>query len=239
MEYDGTDYAGWARQPGLPTIEESLMAVLAVILQEEVSLSVAGRTDSGVHARGQVVSFHTGNPIEPDKLRRSANQLLSDTIVVKSAVVADPGFDARGSARERKYSYAILNRDFPTAFRHRFVYYYAGRLDFDLMRQAAGLIAGKHDFTAFTPTETEHSYFAREITQSHWQRREDGLLVYRIAASSFMRNMVRVLTGTMIEIGRGYRPLGDLESLLTGAQRPDAGVTAPPSGLCLEEVVYS
>lgn len=238
LEYDGTGFAGWARQPALPTIEGTLIEALSRILQEPVSLSVAGRTDAGVHARGQVASFRTGNSLKLDKLRRSANKLLPDTIAIKSAIEAPGDFDARGSAAQRRYTYSVLNRAYPSAFRHRFVYHYAGRLDFDLLQEAASLIRGWHDFTAFTPTVTEHVHFERDIEDSRW-RREGGLLVYHIAASSFLRNMVRVLVGTMLEIGRGYRQLDELRVLLQGAHRPAAGITAPSSGLCLEEVVYA
>lgn len=237
IEYDGTDFVGWAKQPGLPTIEGTLEQVLGRILQEEISLSVAGRTDSGVHARGQVASLRTCASLEPARLRRSANQLLPSTIVIKNVVEVSDDFDARRSAVSRTYSYSVLNRPWPSAFRHRFLYYYPGKLDFDLLQQAASLALGRHDFTAFTPTDTEHSYFQRQVTISEW-RRQDDLLIYYIRTSSFLRTMVRVLVGTMLEIGRGYRPLNDLAVLLSGAQRPAAGITAPPSGLCLEEVEY-
>jgi len=257
IEYDGTDFAGWARQPGLPSIESSLEEVLGRILQQPVSLSVAGRTDAGVHASGQVASFtidhdsagsksaaiDSGSAVnEPalfdsGKLRRSANQLLPPAIVITAASEAPDGFDARRSALSRSYSYSVLNRPYPSPFRGRYVLYYPGRLDLLLLEEAAAIILGRHDFTAFTPTVTEHNNFEREITQSAWQR-EGDLLLYRITASGFLRNMVRVLVGTMMEIGRGYRPLSDLSSLLNGAERPAAGETAPSQGLCLETVSY-
>lgn len=255
IEYDGTDFAGWAKQPGLPSIESSLEEVLSRILQRQIALSVAGRTDAGVHARGQVVSFRfeeepgstaADDPPEPGregadldlgKLRRSANKLLPPSIAICCASKAPPGFDARFSALSRSYAYSVLNREYPSPFRGRFVHYYAGRLDLALLEEAAALILGRHDFTAFTPTVTEHDDFSREISRSGWLL-EDGLLVYRITAAGFLRNMVRVLVGTMLEIGRGYRPLADLPHLLAGATRPDAGKTAPPQGLCLEKVDY-
>jgi len=237
LEYDGTAYAGWARQPQLPSIEATLMGVLARILQEDVRLSVAGRTDAGVHARGQVVSLRTANAVTPGRLRRSANQLLPDDIVVTAITDVPARFDARRSALARTYSYTVLNQPHPSAFEHRFVYFYPGRLRFGLMNEAAAMIIGQHDFTAFTPTVTEHSYFEREVRRSEWIRR-DGKLIYHITGNAFMRNMVRVLVGTMLEIGRGFRPLTDMERLLTGAERPDAGRTAPPHGLCLEKVAY-
>ena len=242
IEYDGTDYAGWAKQPGLPSIESSLEDVLGRILQRTVSLSVAGRTDAGVHARGQVVSFQVedepvAQAIDLGKLRRSANKLLSPSIAICRASKAPAGFDARFSAISRSYAYSVLNREYPSPFRGRFVHYYAGRLDLALLEEAAALILGRHDFTAFTPTVTEHDEFSREIIRSEWNR-EDDLLVYRITAVGFLRNMVRVLVGTMLDIGRGYRPLAELPDLLEGAGRPDAGKTAPPQGLCLEKVEY-
>ncbi len=256
IEYDGTDFAGWAKQPGLPSIEGSLQEVLEKILQREIILSVAGRTDAGVHARGQVASFQiaageaagegsdvaaakaaNAAGIDPGKLRRSANQLLPPAIVIKRASEAPSDFDARYSAVSRSYAYRVLDRSWPSPFRGRFVHYYPGKLDIGLLDEAAALILGRHDFTAFTPTVTEHTDFVRDIKISAWGREED-LLVYRINAPGFLRNMVRVLAGTMLEIGRGYRPLTDLPVLLNGATRPDAGETAPPQGLCLEAVEY-
>ena len=175
--------------------------------------------------------------IDTGKLRRSANQLLPAPIVITRVTETAPGFDARYSAISRTYSYCVLNRPYQSPFRGRFVYYHPGRLDLDLLAAAASLIRGRHDFTAFTPTVTEHNSFERGITVSEW-RREGDLLIYRISAAGFLRNMVRVLVGTMLEIGRGYRPLDELPELLNGAGRSAAGETAPPQGLCLEEVEY-
>ncbi len=200
-------------------------------------LAVAGRTDAGVHARGQVASLEAESPPPPGRLRRSLNQLLPGGISVKGVSQAPPGFDARRSAVSRTYSYTILNRHWPSPFRRRYVYFYPGRLDLELMQAAASLALGRHDFTAFTPTVSEHSYFEREIIRSEWVRRED-LLVYFIQSQSFLHNMVRVLAGTMLEIGRGYRPLESFAPLLEAAGRPAAGETAPASGLCLEAVEY-
>lgn len=237
IEYDGTDFAGWAKQPGLPSIEGELERALGQVLQETVRLVVAGRTDAGVHARGQVISLKTERGIEPARLRRAVNSLLPAAIVITGAAEADPGFDARRSAMSRTYSYTVLNRPWPSAFRNRYVCWYRGTIDLALLQAAAGLIAGRHDFTAFTPTVTEHSYFEREVILSEW-RREGDLLIYRIRAQSFMRNMVRALVGTMMEIGRRYRPVEDLARLLEGATRPEAGKTAPAAGLCLESIEY-
>ncbi|MFA5802428.1 MAG: tRNA pseudouridine(38-40) synthase TruA [Thermoleophilia bacterium] len=243
IEYDGTGFAGWAKQPGLPSIEGSLEQVLAQILQEKISLSVAGRTDTGVHARGQVASFQIAGQPDPGKLRRSANQLLPPTIAIRSASPAPEVFDARRAALSRTYSYSVLNRQYPSPFRGRYVYHYRGRLDRELLRQAGEIILGRHDFTAFTPTVTEHDYFEREITRAEWVS-DDGnpagedVLTFWITSSGFLRNMVRVLVGTMLEIARGRRPLEDLGVLLAGASRPAAGETAPPAGLCLEAVGY-
>lgn len=237
LEYDGADFAGWAKQPELATIEGTLEAVLERILQEQVRLSVAGRTDAGVHARGQVVSFRAGGGTDPGKLMWSANQLLPNTIVVTGAREVPESFDARRSARSRSYSYTILYRGWPSAFRYRLVHFIRQGLDLESMRTAAQLVAGKHDFTAFTPTVSEHSFFEREVELSEW-RLDGELLVYRIRANSFLRGMVRSLVGTMLEIGRGRRPAEDMARLLNGAERPEAGETAVPGGLCLEKVEY-
>ncbi len=236
IEYDGTSFAGWAKQPGLATVEGALAEALAQILQQRVSLAVAGRTDAGVHARGQVASLKAESP-PPDRLRRSLNQLLPGAVAVKAVSLAPADFDARRSAVSRTYSYAVLKRPWPSPFRRRYAYYYPGRLDLGLMRQAASLALGRHDFTAFTPAVGEHSYFKREITRSEWLCRGD-LWVYFIQSGSFLRNMVRVLAGTMLEIGRGYRSLESFAGLLAGAGRPEAGATAPACGLCLEEVEF-
>lgn len=237
LEYDGTDFAGWARQPGRLTIEGTLGAVLEQILQERVRLTVAGRTDAGVHARGQVVSFYTGSRLELRRLMWSANQMLPDAIAITGIREVAADFNARRSARARTYSYSILLRSWPSAFRHRFVNYINGTLDTDLLDSAAEMIRGHHDFTAFTPTITEHSYFERDIEISEWNS-EGDLLVYTIRAKGFLRGMVRALVGTMLEVAGGRRSLYDLAELLTGQQRSDAGETAPPQGLCLEEIIY-
>ncbi len=237
LEYDGSDFAGWAKQPGLQTIEGTLEQVLGRILQEQVGLTVAGRTDAGVHARGQVVSFLTGSGMEPGRLRWSVNGLLPDTIAVSSITEAPLDFDARRSAGSRSYSYTLLCRPWPSAYRHRFVNFIRSQLDTALLHSAAAAIAGRHDFRAFTPTVTEHSYFQREIMVSRWHEDVD-LLVYTIEASSFLRGMVRALVGTMLEVGRGRRPLRDLRELLAGGERSQAGESAPPGGLCLEQVLY-
>lgn len=237
LEYDGTDFNGWAKQPGQATVEGTLEQVLGRILQQPVRLTVAGRTDTGVHARGQVVNFSTASDMETRRLQWSANQLLPDSIAISRAAEASGDFDARRSAVARTYSYSVLQRHWPSAFRHRFVHYVNGGLDYAMLERVAELIRGRHDFTAFTPTVSEHSYFEREITRSRWERDGD-LLVYWISSRGFLRGMVRALVGTMLEIGRGYRQPHDLEVLLRGAERAQAGETAPAAGLCLEIVEY-
>ncbi|RJQ42661.1 MAG: tRNA pseudouridine(38-40) synthase TruA [Gaiellales bacterium] len=237
IQYDGTGYSGWAKQPGLPTIEGALEGVLGRILQQDVRLTVAGRTDAGVHARGQVVNFLTEKDVDPGKLAWSANGMLPDSISISGCKEVSATFDARRSALSRTYSYMVLNRGYNSPFRSRFVWHYPGRVDMVLLREAASLISGEHDFTAFTPTESEHSYFRREILRSGWQRDGD-MLIYWVQASGFMRNMVRALVGTMMEVGRGFRTMDSLERLLEGAERSEAGETAPPHGLCLERVEY-
>ena len=238
IEYDCAGFAGWAKQPGQPTIEGALEAALKQIFQEPVRLSVAGRTDAGVHARGQVASFTVRkSQVDSGKIRRSLNRMLPGAIAVTSASQAAPEFDARRSARSRTYSYTVLNRTWPDVFQRHYVYFYPGRLDLQALNRAAAQALGRHDFTAFTPTSGERAYFQREVARSSW-RRDGDLLIYTVTSDSFLHNMVRVLVGTMLEIGRGYRRPETFPALLAGAGRPDAGVTAPACGLCLEEVEY-
>jgi tRNA pseudouridine38-40 synthase len=236
IEYDGSGFSGWAAQPGLRTVEGELEAALGTILGTEVGLSVAGRTDAGVHAWGQVVSFES-EAATPDDLMRRLNGILPDDIRVTAAAAAGDGFDARRDARSRTYCYRLLARPAPSPFERGRALWWPYALDRRLLEECAALLAGTHDFTAFTPTDTEHVRFEREVMRAEWAW--DGELAgFWIEADAFMRNMVRVLVGTMLEVGSGRRELGSLEGLLRGAPRPQAGETAPAHGLYLASVSY-
>lgn len=236
IEYDGGGFRGWARQPGLRTVQGELETALATVLREEVELTVAGRTDTGVHALGQVASFRTSADL-PSDLARRLNGVGPDDVAVTAATVAADGFDARRDAQARSYRYRLLPRTAPSPFELGRALWWPHRLDREALDACAAALAGSHDFTAFTPTQTDHVRFERDVLAACWEP-EGDVLCFRITADAFMRSMVRVLVGTQLEVAGGRRTPEDFAALLAGAPRTDAGDTAPPHGLYLESVHY-
>lgn len=237
IEYDGGGFRGWARQPGLRTVQGELEAALATVLREPVELTVAGRTDAGVHALGQVASFRTAAEPPPDLARR-LNGVGPDDVAVRAAAVVTEGFDARRDARARSYRYRLLARRAPSPFERGRALWWPHRLDRAALDACAAALPGTHDFTAFTPTQTDHVRFERHLLSASWVEEGGDALAFRVTADAFMRNMVRVLVGTMLEVASGRRDVADFEALLRGAPRSAAGPTAPPHGLYLESVTY-
>lgn len=236
IEYDGSHFRGWAKQPGLRTVQGELEAALATVLREEVELTVAGRTDTGVHALGQVASFETDAEVPAD-LTRSLNGVGPDDIAVTAAAVVADGFDARRDAKSRTYCYRVLARRAPSPFEQGRALWWPHRMDRDALEACAAALIGTHDFTAFTPTQTDHVRFDRDVLSASWTF-SDGLASFHITADAFMRNMVRVLVGTQLEAASNRRSLDSFKQLLHGAPRSAAGDTAPPHGLYLESVSY-
>jgi len=236
IEYDGSGFRGWATQPGLRTVQGELEAALATVLREPVQLTVAGRTDTGVHALGQVASFATEAEIQEDLARR-LNGVGPDDIAVTAATAVDDAFDARRSTKSRGYLYRVLARSAPSPFEDGRALWWPHRCDLDALKACASALRGTHDFTAFTPTQTDHVRFDRVIHAASWEQVGD-ILAFRVTADAFMRNMVRILVGTMLEVSGGRRTVDDFTRLLSGAGRSDAGDTAPPHGLYLEKVSY-
>jgi tRNA pseudouridine38-40 synthase len=230
LEYDGTDFAGWASQPGMRTVQETVEGALVTVLRREVKLAVAGRTDRGVHARGQVAS-HAGDPAPV----RNLNALLPSDIAVLASEAAPDGFDARRDARSRTYRYRLHTRSAPSPFEQGRALWWPRPLDRDALDGCAAALVGTYDFTAFTPTETDHVRFERDVIRAEWVEEPGDILAFWIEADTFMRHMVRVLVGTMLE---GIGP-ERFRELLEGRTRSEAGATAPAHGLYLESVTYS
>ncbi len=237
IEYDGRGFRGWARQPGPRTVQGELEAALATVLREEVHLTVAGRTDTGVHALGQVASFESAAEV-PASLARSLNALTPADVAVTAAGPVADGFDARRDAVSRSYRYRLLARPAPSPFEQGRALWWPHRLDLEALRACAAALPGSHDFTAFTPTQTDHVRFTRAVLAASWEQEAD-LVAFRITADAFMRNMVRALVGTMLEVANGRRSVDDFKTLLQGAPRSAGGDTAPPHGLYLESVAYA
>ena len=236
IEYDGSSFKGWAAQPGLRTVQGELEAALATVLREPVQLTVAGRTDAGVHALGQVASFVTSAEIQGDLARR-LNGVGPDDIAITTAAVVEDDFDARHSAKARSYRYRLLARSAPSPFEQGRALWWPHRFDLEALETCADALVGTHDFTAFTPTQTDHVRFDRDVLAASWALEED-ILTFQITADAFMRNMVRILVGTMLEVSSGRRTPGSFTKLLAGAPRSATGDTAPPHGLYLEKVSY-
>jgi tRNA pseudouridine38-40 synthase len=238
IEYDGSGFAGWARQPGKRTVQEELERALHAVLGEDghdgqpLRLAVAGRTDAGVHAWGQVASY-VHEAVDPQRL----NGLLDQDVAVLTSEPVVEDFDARRDATSRTYCYRVLSRRTRSVFLRDRAFWWTGPVDLDALHACAAALVGQHDFTAFTPSETEHKWFRCRVAQASW-RADGDLLEFWIESDMFLRHMNRVLVGTMLDIAAGRGSVEGFAELLEGRARGDAGRTAPAHGLALAGVSF-
>jgi len=235
--YDGTEFHGFQRQRGLRTVQEELERTLTTLLGHPVSVKSAGRTDAGVHAEGQVVSFWTTCPIPVDRLPVALNGLLPPDIVAKRAKVVSPDFHPRFDATSRVYRYLIDNRPVPSALLRRYAWHIPKPLNVEAMKTAAQYLIGVHDFASFHASGSDLGSTVREMKRIVISNR-NGIIAITLEANSFLYHMARIIVGTLVEIGCGERHHEEMRDILLARNRSVAGKTAPPHGLCLMQVKY-
>lgn len=240
VAYDGRGFHGFAAQEGLETVGGRLSAAIERVVGHSVRMTCAGRTDRGVHAWGQVVSFDAEERPDCDGLLRALNRMLAPAIVVREASAAPPGFDARRSATGRTYRYTVLNRPLPDPFLAATTWHVPEPLSLPSLRLACDPVIGEHDFASFcrVPRKAPDASLVRRVREARWTELEEGLLRFEIEASAFCHQMVRSLVGTMVAMGAGRRRPGDMAGIIRGRDRHLSDQLAPPHGLCLWAVTY-
>jgi tRNA pseudouridine38-40 synthase len=241
IAYDGTDFHGFAAQRTVRTVEGVLTDALEKVLARpgaSLGLVCAGRTDKGVHARGQVVSVDAPPETDCGEVHRAVNRIIGPEVVVRRVEAVDDGFDARRSARWRRYRYTIVNGTEPDPFLGRFAWWVPDPLELRMLRLAADPFVGGHDFAAFCRRGPEGSTTRRRVFDARWQRGDGGVLHFEIRANAFCWQMVRSIVGTLVEAGTGKRRPGEILAVLRSGDRAQAGQLAPPHGLCLWDVGY-
>lgn len=238
IEYDGTTYRGWQVQPKGPTVQGMIEKKLALITGEEVHLIGSGRSDAGVHAFGQVANFKTKTQLDVPSIQRALNSLLPSDIVIQRAQEVEEDFHARKQSLSKVYEYRILNRDFPSAFYHGYAWHIPQKLDLEEMEKATQILIGEHDFSSFRSVGSPTRTAVRRVSRAEWNRGRDGLIRFEIEANGFLKQMVRALVGTLVEVGKGKIDCEEFGRILKARNRERAGPTAPAHGLFLKEVKY-
>jgi len=238
IEYDGTSYHGWQVQPGLRTIQGVIQETIAQITQEDAHLIGAGRTDAGVHALGQVANCRLESRIDLESLQRGLNSLTPPDIVIKETEAVAVDFHARFSAKSKTYEYIILNQPYPSAIWRNYSWFIPYHLDLSAMRQCAPTLIGTHDFSSFRASGDESQHSTRNVIRLDIENRTSNMMVVVIEANAFLREMVRVIVGTLVDVGRGKISLAQFADIFLARDRQHAGMTAPARGLFLREVSY-
>ena len=237
VAYDGTDYCGWQVQPGMPTVEDELNKALTKFLGEKITVIGASRTDAGVHAKGNVAVFDTETRIPPERICYAINTCLPDDIVIVKSEEVPQGWHPRRCTSYKTYEYKILNREFPDPVLRRMTHFVSFPLDLDDMRKAADYLKGTHDFKSFCSVHTSVKDTVRTIYDLDVEK-EGDMITIRVRGSGFLYNMVRIIAGTLINVGRGYYTADQVKEMLEALDRREAGVTAPPQGLTLMGIAY-
>lgn len=235
LEYDGTNYNGWQFQKEQPTVQGALEKAIFALTGENVRVTAAGRTDAGVHARGQVVNFPLNKQLALHNIKMGLNAHLPKDVVVVDAEVAEDSFNARFDAKQRIYQYYIYRNN--TAIYRNYCWQIFFNFDTDVLNSLAEKVIGEHDFGAFCRVEAQTKHKLCRVTESHW-RYENNFWIYRVSANRFLHGMVRTLVGTMIDVAKGRFTIAQFSEILNSRDRTKAGLAAPPQGLILEEVVY-
>ena len=237
VAYDGTDYCGWQLQPGKPTIESVLNETLSALLGEKITVIGASRTDSGVHSLGNVAVFDTDTRIPAEKISYALNQRLPDDIVIQESKEVAPDFHPRHCDSIKTYEYRILNRQFPLPTERRDSYFCYRKLDVEAMREAAQYIVGTHDFASFCAAHAQTETTVRTVYACTVEKTDDMICI-RVMGAGFLYNMVRIIAGTLIEVGIGARQPGDMQTILAACSRSAAGPTAPAHGLTMMGIQF-
>ncbi len=241
VEYDGTYYKGFQAQPGnVRTVQGELLRALTIVLSgaQIIDFGYAGRTDSGVHAKHQVINFKTGKELDLHKFKWKLNCILPDDIVIKEINKVREDFDSRKDAVLRQYSYYLVNNNYQGAFLKRYSMLLTGDLDVELMRKAAEKFRGVKDFASFCNNNLESAFTVREIYSFNIRKYPGGLVVFKISANAYLYNMVRIIVGTVIEIGMGKRSIDSIDEAFSRRKRTYAGKIVPAKGLFLTNVIY-
>ncbi|MED1947026.1 MULTISPECIES: tRNA pseudouridine(38-40) synthase TruA [Brevibacillus] len=237
LAYDGTDFSGFQVQPDQVTIQGEIEAALNRVTGEDIQVFGSGRTDAGVHARGQVIHFDTSSNIPMDKWRFVLNNQLPDSIVIRTVEEVDASFHARFDVQVKEYRYCIDNNPVADVFRHRYADHVRFPLDVDAMQQAAHYLVGEHDFTSFCSAKTFVEDKVRTVYGLTVEKIGDEVWV-TCRGNGFLYNMVRIIVGTLVEVGQGKRNPAELKEILAACDREKAGKTAPAKGLTMWEVLY-